>query len=43
MVDLTSDLNTFNTHTSIFDAHPNESAHKLIAERVFQALEAASR
>jgi lysophospholipase L1-like esterase len=43
MVDLTSDLNTFNTHTSIFDAHPNESAHKLIAERVFQALGAASR
>jgi hypothetical protein len=38
VVDLTADLNTFNTHASIFDAHPNERAHKLIAEKVFQAL-----
>lgn len=43
VVDLTSDLNTFNTHTSIFDAHPNERAHRVIAERVFQALGAGSR
>jgi hypothetical protein len=38
-VDLTAALNTFNTHTSIFDAHPNERAHKLIAEKVLEGLQ----
>jgi lysophospholipase L1-like esterase len=39
VVDLTEPLNTFNTHASIFDAHPNERSHKVIAEKVFEALE----
>jgi hypothetical protein len=38
VVDLTETLNSFNTHTSIFDAHPNEDAQKIIAEKVFEAL-----
>ncbi len=37
-VDLTEPLNTFNTHASIFDAHPNERAQKIIADHVFAAL-----
>jgi hypothetical protein len=44
VVDLTDMLNGFNTHTSIFDAHPNAMAQKIIAEKVFEALrEAESR
>lgn len=44
VVDLTETLNSFNTHASIFDAHPNERAQKIIAEKVFEALkEAESR
>ena len=44
VVDLTETLNTFNTHASIFDAHPNERAQKVIAEKVFETLrEAESR
>ena len=39
VIDLTEPLNTFNTHASIFDAHPNERAHGVIAEHVFAALE----
>ena len=39
VVDLTAALNTFNTHTSIFDAHPNERAHQLIAEKVLERLQ----
>jgi hypothetical protein len=38
VVDLTETLNNFNTHTSIFDAHPNTRAHKVIAEKVFEAV-----
>jgi hypothetical protein len=41
VVDLTDDLNTFNTHTSIFDAHPNERAHAVMAEKIHEALKAA--
>jgi lysophospholipase L1-like esterase len=41
VVDPTAELNTFNTHASIFDSHPNERAHKLLAERLFQALHPA--
>ncbi len=43
VVDLTEALNTFDTHASIFDAHPNERAHRVIADQVLRALrEAAS-
>jgi hypothetical protein len=38
VVDLTGPLNTFNTHASIFDAHPNERAHRVMAEKVARAL-----
>jgi hypothetical protein len=38
VVDLTEALNTFETHASIFDAHPNERAHRVIAEQVRHAL-----
>jgi lysophospholipase L1-like esterase len=38
VVDLTESLNTFDTHASIFDAHPNERAHRVIAEQVLRAL-----
>jgi hypothetical protein len=41
VVDLTADLNTFDTHASVFDAHPNEQAHKLMAEKVYDALKEA--
>jgi hypothetical protein len=43
VVNLSDVLNTFNTHTSIFDAHPNEQAHKVVAEKVFAALQNAGR
>jgi hypothetical protein len=39
VVDLTEPLNTFNTHVSIFDAHPNARAHAVIAREVLAALE----
>jgi lysophospholipase L1-like esterase len=38
VVDLSGDLNTFNTHASIFDSHPNEEAHKVMAEKIVEAL-----
>jgi hypothetical protein len=38
VIDLTETLNGFDTHTSIFDAHPNTRAHEIIAENVFEAL-----
>ncbi len=41
VVDLTDALNTFDTHSSIFDAHPNERAHTIVAQRVFEALDQA--
>ena len=41
VVDLTNDLNTFNTHTSVFDAHPNEAAHRVMADRIVKALQEA--
>jgi hypothetical protein len=39
VVDVTEPLNTFNTHASMFDAHPNEQAHAVIAQEVLAALE----
>lgn len=39
VVDLTEQLNTFNTHASMFDAHPNERAHAVMAQEVLAALE----
>lgn len=41
VVDLTEDLNRFNTHASVFDAHPNERAHQLMAEKIFRAIREA--
>jgi hypothetical protein len=38
VVDLAEPLNSFNTHASVFDAHPNEAAHRVIAEHVYRAL-----
>jgi lysophospholipase L1-like esterase len=38
VVDLTETLNTLNTHASLFDAHPNEAAHRVIADAVARAL-----
>lgn len=39
VLDLTDTMNTFNTHVSIFDAHPNQAAHKVIAQAVAAELE----
>ena len=39
VVDITEPLNAFNTHASMFDAHPNERAHAVIAQEVLAALE----
>ena len=39
VVDLTDRLNTFDTHASIFDAHPNKRAHAVMAQVVFEALQ----
>lgn len=41
VVDLTDDLNAFNTHASVFDAHPNERAHRVMAARIVDALRQA--
>ncbi len=38
VVDLTEPLRTFNTHASMFDAHPNEHAHLVIAQEVLATL-----
>ena len=38
VVDLTQTLNTFDTHASTFDAHPNERAHQAMADAAFAAL-----
>jgi xanthine/CO dehydrogenase XdhC/CoxF family maturation factor len=38
VIDLAEPLNQFNTHVSVFDAHPNEAAHQAIAEHVYRAL-----
>jgi hypothetical protein len=38
VVDLAEPLNKFNTHASVFDAHPNEAAHRVIADHVYHAL-----
>lgn len=34
VMDLTSDLTGFDTHVSLFDAHPNARAHEVIARRL---------
>jgi hypothetical protein len=41
VVDLTEALNTFDTHASIFDAHPNARAHQVVAEEVLDVLRRA--
>jgi hypothetical protein len=38
VLDLTDTLNTFDTHVSIFDAHPNPRAHRVIADSVARTL-----
>jgi hypothetical protein len=40
VLDLSESLNTFNTHASTFDAHPNERAHQVMADVVFAAMSA---
>ncbi len=40
VVDLAEPLNRFNTHTSLFDAHPNEAAHRVMADAVHHVLRA---
>jgi hypothetical protein len=40
VLDLAETLNTFNTHASSFDAHPNERAHQVMADVVFRAMSA---
>ena len=37
VVDLAQPLNALQTHASSFDAHPNEAAHRLIAEQLHAA------
>jgi hypothetical protein len=39
VVDLTEPLNAFDTHVSMFDAHPNERAHAVMAQEVLAALD----
>lgn len=43
VVDLAEPLNRFNTHASIFDAHPNEAAHRVMAEHVLRAIATSAR
>jgi hypothetical protein len=38
VIDLADRLNTFDTHASIFDAHPNKRAHAVIAQAVLETL-----
>jgi hypothetical protein len=38
VLDLSGPLNTFDTHASIFDAHPNERAHRVIADHLLEML-----
>ena len=38
VIDLTDDLNSFDTHTSSFDSHPNERAHRVMADIIHTAL-----
>jgi hypothetical protein len=38
VIDLAEPLNQFDTHASAFDAHPNEAAHRAIAEAVARQL-----
>jgi hypothetical protein len=40
VVDLARPLNALETHASSFDAHPNEAAHRVIAEQLLAAMTA---
>lgn len=40
VVDLSQPLNALQTHASAFDAHPNEAAHRVIADALVAALSA---
>ena len=42
VVDLSEALNTFNTHVSLFDSHPNARAQQVIANVAFDALNAGA-
>jgi hypothetical protein len=43
VLDLTAPLNTFDTHASIFDAHPNPRAHAVIAAALADWVKAQDR
>lgn len=38
VLDLTSHLQGFNTHASLFDSHPNEAAHRAVADALYQQI-----
>jgi hypothetical protein len=38
VLDLTSHLQAFNTHASLFDSHPNEQAHRAVADALYQQI-----
>lgn len=38
VLDPTAALNTFDTHVSLFDSHPNERAHEVLAEQLYARL-----
>ncbi len=38
VVDFTERLNAIATHASVFDAHPNEAAHRVMAEELYATL-----
>ena len=42
VVDLARPLNELQTHASAFDAHPNEAAHRVMAEEIYKVLGAAT-
>lgn len=41
LLDLAQPLNRIATHASAFDAHPNEAAHRLMAEHIYESLAAS--
>jgi lysophospholipase L1-like esterase len=43
VIDLSARMNTFDTHASIFDAHPNEHAHQVMAEELADWIRAHDR
>ena len=43
VIDLSERMNTFDTHASVFDAHPNERAHQVMAEELAGWIRALGR